>query len=53
MTWIEENRRIWAERFDKLDAHLHDIQQAALPRERAGAGPAPGDRILGDREDRP
>jgi DNA-binding transcriptional ArsR family regulator len=24
--WIEANRRIWAERFDKLDAHLHDIQ---------------------------
>jgi DNA-binding transcriptional ArsR family regulator len=27
-SWIEENRRIWAERFDKLDAHLRDIQQA-------------------------
>ncbi len=25
--WIEENRRIWSERFDKLDAHLRDIQQ--------------------------
>ena len=25
--WIEENRRIWAERFDKLDAHLRAIQQ--------------------------
>ena len=24
--WIEENRRIWTERFDKLDAHLRDIQ---------------------------
>ena len=33
--WIEDNRRIWAERFDKLDAHLRDIQQAA------GTGPAP------------
>lgn len=32
-TWIEDNRRIWAERFDKLDSHLRDIQQAA------GAGP--------------
>lgn len=26
--WIEENRRIWAERFDKLDRHLRDIQRA-------------------------
>ena len=25
--WIEENRRIWTERFDKLDTHLRDIQQ--------------------------
>jgi DNA-binding transcriptional ArsR family regulator len=25
-TWIEENRRIWNERFDKLDAHLRSIQ---------------------------
>jgi DNA-binding transcriptional ArsR family regulator len=24
--WIEEHRRIWDERFDKLDAHLRDIQ---------------------------
>jgi len=24
--WIEENRRIWTERFDKLDAHLRTIQ---------------------------
>lgn len=26
--WIEENRRIWTERFDKLDRHLRDIQQS-------------------------
>ena len=25
--WIEESRRIWTERFDKLDAHLRDIQR--------------------------
>jgi DNA-binding transcriptional ArsR family regulator len=31
--WIEENRRIWAERFDKLDRHLGDIQRAAGPHE--------------------
>src|SRR6266852_1991062 len=24
--WIEENRRTWPERFDKLDQHLRDIQ---------------------------
>jgi len=34
VTWIEENRRIWTERFDKLDAHLRDIQQAAPSTER-------------------
>jgi len=27
--WIEENRRIWSERFDKLDAHLRDIQSGS------------------------
>ena len=31
--WIEDNRRIWAERFDKLDAHLHDIQRQRGQRE--------------------
>jgi DNA-binding transcriptional ArsR family regulator len=25
-SWVEENRRIWSERFDKLDAHLRAIQ---------------------------
>lgn len=25
-SWIEENRRTWSERFDKLDEHLRDIQ---------------------------
>lgn len=29
--WIEENRRVWTERFDKLDEHLRDIQQAPSP----------------------
>ena len=24
--WIEENRRIWIERFDKLDRHLRELQ---------------------------
>jgi DNA-binding transcriptional ArsR family regulator len=26
--WIDENRRIWRERFDKLDEHLGNIQRA-------------------------
>lgn len=26
--WIEENRRIWTERFDKLDRHLRELQSA-------------------------
>jgi DNA-binding transcriptional ArsR family regulator len=30
--WIEANRRIWTERFDKLDAHLRDIQRGSAPR---------------------
>lgn len=29
--WIETSRRMWAERFDKLDAHLRDIQRARAP----------------------
>jgi DNA-binding transcriptional ArsR family regulator len=28
--WIEQQRRVWTERFDKLDQHLRDIQQDAL-----------------------
>jgi DNA-binding transcriptional ArsR family regulator len=44
MSWIEENRRIWAQRFDKLDAHLRDIQGAPAPEETAphGAPSPPG-----------
>jgi DNA-binding transcriptional ArsR family regulator len=25
--WIEENRRLWSERFDKLDQHLRTLQE--------------------------
>ena len=25
--WIERNRQIWTDRFDKLSAHLHDLQK--------------------------
>ena len=31
--WIEENRRIWGERFDQLDRHLRHIQRADGPHE--------------------
>jgi DNA-binding transcriptional ArsR family regulator len=27
MDWMEQNRRAWSERFDKLDAHLREIQR--------------------------
>jgi DNA-binding transcriptional ArsR family regulator len=27
LSWIQENRRVWKERFDKLDEHLHDLQR--------------------------
>ena len=33
--WIEENRRTWAERFDKLDRHLRELR-AGTGREREG-----------------
>ncbi|HYB88610.1 MAG TPA: metalloregulator ArsR/SmtB family transcription factor [Streptosporangiaceae bacterium] len=36
--WIEENRRTWAQRFDKLGAHLRDIQQAPSPDGTASQG---------------
>jgi DNA-binding transcriptional ArsR family regulator len=44
MSWIDENRRIWAQRFDKLDAHLRDIQRAPAQEETAphGAPSPPG-----------
>jgi DNA-binding transcriptional ArsR family regulator len=25
-SWIEQQRRLWSERFDKLDGHLRDLQ---------------------------
>ena len=27
VSWLEDNRRVWAERFDKLDGHLAAIQE--------------------------
>jgi DNA-binding transcriptional ArsR family regulator len=34
LSWIEENRRVWIERFDKLDEHLRDLQRAPSRRGR-------------------
>jgi DNA-binding transcriptional ArsR family regulator len=28
LDWIEQHRRIWTQRFDKLDEHLRDLQTA-------------------------
>ena len=28
LSWIEENRRVWSERLDKLDEHLRELQRA-------------------------
>ena len=38
LDWIGEHRRIWGERFDKLDAHLRDIER----RTPSGGGNPPG-----------
>jgi DNA-binding transcriptional ArsR family regulator len=35
--WIEDARRTWTERFDKLEAHLLDIQRTPVPGEEATA----------------
>lgn len=37
VSWIEESRRTWAERFDKLDEYLRDIQREPSPREKGKA----------------
>ncbi|MDQ1432855.1 MAG: hypothetical protein QOF40_3457 [Actinomycetota bacterium] len=29
--WIEHHRRIWTERFDRLDQHLRDLQRPSAP----------------------
>jgi DNA-binding MarR family transcriptional regulator len=31
VSWIEESRRIWTQRFDKLDEHLREIQRPPAP----------------------
>ena len=37
LDWIGANRRVWDERFDKLDALLSDIQQSPASRRKEGA----------------
>lgn len=32
--WIEQNLRVWRERFDKLDDHLRDLQRKRPPKEK-------------------
>jgi DNA-binding transcriptional ArsR family regulator len=40
--WIEANRRLWSQRFDKLDAHLREVQRSSPPSADAGPpGPMP------------
>ncbi|HEY7177494.1 MAG TPA: metalloregulator ArsR/SmtB family transcription factor [Micromonosporaceae bacterium] len=31
--WITQNRRVWEQRFDKLEAHLLEIQQREIQRD--------------------
>ncbi len=55
--WIEENRRIWAERFDKLDAHLRTVlAQGGDPLEPPGSqkcSAGPGGRPPGTPRESP
>src|SRR6516165_5286824 len=37
LSWIEENRRVWKERFDKLDEHLRDLQRTPSPQRKGTA----------------
>ena len=37
VSWIEGNRRVWNERFDKLDEHLRDLQRAPSRRRKGTA----------------
>jgi DNA-binding transcriptional ArsR family regulator len=31
VSWLEESRRVWAERMDRLEAHLERVQERARP----------------------
>jgi DNA-binding transcriptional ArsR family regulator len=41
IAWIERNRQVWSERFDQLDRHLRDVQQAGATGERPTSEPSP------------
>jgi DNA-binding transcriptional ArsR family regulator len=36
LDWIGAQRRVWEERFDKLDAHLRALQRTSIKRPRPG-----------------
>ena len=47
--WIEANRRLWSQRFDKLDAHLRDIQRSGpIAADPIAADPVADDRAPGE-----
>jgi DNA-binding transcriptional ArsR family regulator len=37
LDWISTHRQIWDQRFDKLDAHLRDIQSGPTQRQSSGS----------------
>lgn len=43
--WIAENQRIWSERFDKLDRHLHGLQGMPAADQDGTAPPQHGEAI--------
>ena len=48
--WIEANRRLWSQRFDKLDAHLREVQRSSpAPADAARANPARAERTPAER----
>jgi DNA-binding transcriptional ArsR family regulator len=50
--WIEEHRRVWAERFDALEVHLRTLQSGAAPTADAHPETDPGTERT-PRDDRP
>ena len=40
VAWIEQHRQVWAERFDKLEAHLVDLQRRAPRTEEPAPNPS-------------
>ncbi|HEY1829592.1 MAG TPA: metalloregulator ArsR/SmtB family transcription factor [Acidimicrobiales bacterium] len=40
VSWIEQNRQIWTERFDQLEVHLRNIQRGKLQNQGARANQA-------------